>query len=36
MSSSTVLRVLALLLAIGAIAIGYFGYRASQQQLTKE
>ncbi|WP_404356871.1 Flp pilus assembly protein CpaB [Methylotuvimicrobium sp. KM1] len=30
--SSTVLRVLALLLAIGAIAIGYFGYRASQHQ----
>ncbi len=34
--SSTVLRVLALLLAIGAIAIGYFGYRASQHQPPKQ
>lgn len=29
--SSTVLRILAILLAIGAIAIGYLGYRTSQQ-----
>ncbi|HBA66659.1 MAG TPA: Flp pilus assembly protein CpaB [Methylococcaceae bacterium] len=34
--SSTVLRILALMLAIGAIAIGYFGYRASQHQPPKQ
>ncbi len=34
--SSSALRVFAIILAIGAIAIGYFGYRASEQQPTPE